>query len=314
MTQKPTLLMIGAYPDWDMEALEATYDVIRMWEHGDADALLAQRGKDVRAIATRGDLGASKALIDMLPNLEFIGCFGVGTDGIDRTATRPRGIKISNTPDVLTEDVADLALALMLAIARHVLRGDQLVRRGAWPNSGLELVTRLNGKRLGIIGLGRIGKAIAKRGAGFSMPISYFGRHPQEDVDYTYQPSLEGLAADSDFLVAIVPGGAATTNLVTAEVLQALGPNGFFVNVARGSVVDEVALLHALENRTIKGAALDVFWNEPNIDARFLKLDNVVLHPHHGSGTVETRKAMGQLVRDNLAAHFSGQPLLTQVD
>jgi D-3-phosphoglycerate dehydrogenase len=306
--------MTGAYPDWDMEALAADYQVIRLWEHADRDAALAQYGAQVRAVATRGDLGADKALIDHLPNLEFIACFGVGTDGIDRTATRPRGIKITNTPDVLTEDVADLAFALMLAISRKVVRGDQMVRDASWAKGNLELTTRLNGKRLGIMGLGRIGKAIARRGLGFNMPISYFGRHKQPDVDIRYFADLKELAANTDFLVAIVPGGAATTNLIDANVFRALGPHGYFVNVARGSVVDEPALLEALENKVIKGAGLDVFWNEPNIDTRFAALDNVVLHPHHGSGTVETRKAMGQLVYDNLAAHFAGRPLLTEVE
>lgn len=311
---KPTVLMTGAYPDWDMEALAADYQIIRLWEHAYQNAVLAQYGANVRAIATRGDLGADKALIDHLPNLEFIACFGVGTDGIDRTATRPRGIKISNTPDVLTEDVADLVFALMLAVSRKVVRGDQMVRDASWATGNLELTTRLNGKRLGIIGLGRIGKAIARRGLAFNMPISYFGRHKQPDVEFRYFVDLRELAANTDFLVAIVPGGAATTNLVDANVFRALGPQGYFINVARGSVVDEPALIDALENNTIKGAGLDVFWNEPNIDKRFAALDNVVLHPHHGSGTVETRKAMGQLVRDNLAAHFAGLPLLTEVE
>jgi lactate dehydrogenase-like 2-hydroxyacid dehydrogenase len=310
---KPTVLMTGTYPEWDMEALGADYNIIKLWEHADKDAVLTTLGAKVRAIATRGDLGADRALIDKLPHLEVIGCFGVGTDGIDRSATRPRNIKIANTPDVLTEDVADLAFALMLAVARKMIKGDHMSRDGSWTKGNLELTTRVNGKRLGIIGLGRIGKAIAKRGVAFDMPVSYFGRQRQQDVPYRFFSSLNELASNSDFLVAIVPGGAATNNLVTSDVFTALGPQGYFINVARGSVVDELALLHALENNVIKGAGLDVFWNEPNIDSRFARLDNVVLHPHHGSGTVETRKAMGQLVRDNLAAHFAGRPLLTEV-
>jgi lactate dehydrogenase-like 2-hydroxyacid dehydrogenase len=310
---KPTVLMTGAYPDWDMEALEAEYDIIKYWEAADKDAVLAKHGAEVRAIATRGDLGADKALIDRLPNLEIIGCFGVGTDSIDRTATRPRGIRIANTPDVLTEDVADLAFALMLAVARKVVHGDSFTRDGSWARGNLELVTRVNGKRLGIIGLGRIGKAIAGRAEAFSMPVSYFGRHEQKDVRHCYFNSLVGLAASSDFLVATVPGGAETSGIVNAGVFEALGPKGYFINVARGSVVDEPALLDALESSKIKGAGLDVFWAEPRIDSRFARLDNVVLHPHHGSGTVETRKAMGKLVRDNLTAYFAGRPLLTEV-
>jgi lactate dehydrogenase-like 2-hydroxyacid dehydrogenase len=311
---KPTLLMTGVYPDADMAALAADYDIVRLWEADDADAVLKQVGPQVRALATRGDLGASRELIGKLPALEMIGCFGVGTDGIDRSATRPRGIKISNTPDVLTEDVADLALALMLAVARKMVRGDAFTRDGSWSKGNMELVTRVNGKRLGIVGLGRIGKAIARRAQAFNMSISYFGRHKQDDASFTYYAELAALAANSDFLVAIVPGGAATANLITADVLAALGPEGYFINVARGSVVDELALLQALERGVIKGAGLDVFWHEPTISPRFAVLDNVVLHPHHGSGTVETRRAMGQLVRDNLAAHFAGRPLLTEVE
>jgi len=175
------------------------------------------------------------------------------------------------------------------------------------------LLTRMNGKRLGILGMGRIGMAIAKRGQGFAMPISYFARNKRLDVTYQHYASAVDLARNSDFLVAIIPGGAATDKLVNAEVLTALGPKGFLVNVARGSVVDEEALLAALESNAIAGAALDVFWNEPDINPRFFKLGNVVLHPHGGSGTVETRAAMGKLVRDNLAAHFAGKPLLTPV-
>ena len=201
----------------------------------------------------------------------------------------------------------------MLAVARKIPKGDAFTRDGSWSKGNLELLTRVNGKRLGIIGLGRIGKAIARRGVAFNMPVSYFGRHPQADVPFQYYSKLTELAANCDFLVAIVPGGAATNGLVNAEVFQALGAEGYFINVARGSVVDEPALLHALEHNVIKGAGLDVFANEPNIDPRFATLDNVVLHPHHGSGTVETRKAMGKLVRDNLAAHFAGLPLLTEV-
>lgn len=310
---KPTVLMIGEYPTWDMAALEQSYALIKLWEQRDPDPVIAAHAPHIRAIATRGDLGASKALMDKLPALEVIGCFGVGTDGIDLAAARARGIRVANTPDVLTEDVADLAFALMFAVARQIQHGHTLVQQGRWPEAGLPLTTRVNGKRLGIVGLGRIGKAIAARAAGFAMPVAYFGRQQQDGVPHRYFGALTELAANSDFLIAIVPGGTGTANLIGADVLKALGPNGFFINVARGSVADEPALLTALEKGTIAGAGLDVFWNEPRIDPRFLTLKNVVLHPHHGSGTVETRKAMGQLVRDNLAAHFSGRPLLTPV-
>jgi lactate dehydrogenase-like 2-hydroxyacid dehydrogenase len=311
---KPTVLMLGAYPEAHTQALAEDYDLIKLWEAVDPETALARHGGKVRAVATRGDLGASKALIDRLPKLEIIGCFGVGTDAIDRGATRPRGIKITNTPDVLNDDVADLTFALMLALARNIVGGDAFARSGQWATTTPPLETKMSGKRLGIIGLGRIGKAIAKRGMAFDMPISYFGRQKQDDVSFTYYASLTELAANSDFLVAIVPGGTGTSNLVSADVFKALGPKGYFINVARGSVVDEASLLHALENRIIKGAGLDVYWNEPKMDPRFAALDNVVLQPHQGSATNDTRFAMGQLVRDNLAAHFAGRPLLTETE
>jgi len=306
-------LMLGAYPPHDLEELAKHFHILKLWEENDPAAFLAAHGRDIRAIATRGDLGATRDLINQLPNLEVIGCFGVGVDGIDLAACRERGIKVANTPDVLTEDVADLALALMLSIARQIPQADDYTRSGAWAKGSFSLLTRMNGKRLGILGLGRIGLAIAKRAEGFSMAISYHTRQQRPECAYTYYPTSVELARNSDFLLVIVPGGAATDKLVDAKMLAALGPKGFLINVARGSVVDEEALLTALENKTIAGAALDVFWNEPNINPRFFKLENVVLHPHGGSGTVETRAAMGKLVRDNLTAHFAGKSLLTPV-
>jgi lactate dehydrogenase-like 2-hydroxyacid dehydrogenase len=311
---KPTVLMLGAYLDEDLHDLTQNYDVIKLWEQTDKDGVISLRGGDVRAIATRGDLGATKALIERLPNLEIVACNGVGTDAIDRSATKPRGIKITNTPDVLNDDVADLAFALMLCCARNIVRNDAFARSGQWATQNPPLETKLSGKRLGIIGLGRIGKAIARRGEAFDMPISYYGRQKQSGVDFLYFSSIAELAAQSDFLVAIIPGGATTSKLIGADVFAALGKDGYFINVARGTVADEDALLHALETGVIKGAGLDVYWNEPNMNPRFAKLQNVVLQPHQGSATIETRRAMGKLVRDNLAAHFSGKPLLTEID
>ena len=311
---RPAVLVIGPYPPGDLEQLEAVYDVKRYWEAADKLAFLREHGPAIHAIATRGDLAVPAALIAALPKLEMVGCYGVGVDGIDLAACRARGIKVSNTPDVLTGETADLALALMLAHARQIPKGDAYVRSGDWAGKGpMPLATRLNGKRLGIAGLGRIGKAVAKRAAAFDMPVAYYGRAGQPGQPYPFFGSLTALAADSDYLLATLSGGPDTAKLITAEVLGALGPKGVFVNVARGSVVDEAALLEALEKRTIAGAALDVYLNEPAIDPRFAKLDNVVLMPHVGSATVETRRAMGQLMRDNLAAHFAGRPLPTPV-
>ena len=310
---KPHLLLLGAYPASDMENLERDYHLHKLWEQPDQTAYLKKHGAEIRALATRGDLGAKKEMLELLPKLEMIACNGVGVDAVDLATCRARNIKVSNTPDVLTEDVADLALALMLGIARHIAQADAYTRAGQWSKASYKLLTRMNTKRLGILGLGRIGLAIAKRAEGFSMPVSYHTRHERGDVPYKHYASPIELARNSDFLVAIVPGGAGTENLVNAEVLKALGPTGYFINVSRGSVVDEPALLEALENNVIAGAGLDVFWNEPNINPRFLKLQHVVLYPHGGSATVETRGAMGQLTRDNLAAYFAGQPLLTPV-
>ncbi len=310
---KVDILMTGAYPEWDMEDLEAKYTVHRLWEADDKEGLLANVGDSIRAIATRGELGASTTLMQSLPNLEIVSCYGVGTDAIDLAHARTRGIRVTNTPDVLTEDVADIALGLLLATARHIPQADVFVRSGQWGKAPMPLVTRVAGKRLGIVGMGRIGQAIARRASAFGCEISYFSRRPQSQVSYVFEPDLIALAEWSEFLIVIVPGGEATKNIIDAAVLKALGANGILINVSRGSTVDEEALIAALRDGTIKAAGLDVFLNEPKIDPRFLALDNVVLQPHHGSGTIETRKAMGQLVRDNLAAHFAGAALPTPV-
>ncbi|WFS04533.1 2-hydroxyacid dehydrogenase [Rhizobium tumorigenes] len=310
---KADILMTGVYPDWDMTALEENYVVHRLWEAADRQALLKAVGKDIRAIATKGELGASAELMAALPNLEIVSCYGVGTDAIDLSYARDRGIRVTNTPDVLTDDVADIAIGLLLAAARRIAQADVFVRAGYWRNGAMPLVTRVSGKNLGLVGMGRIGQAIARRGAAFGCDIAYFSRSQRPDVAFAFEPDLIALAKWADFLVIIVPGGEATRNLVDGAVLAALGAQGILVNVSRGSTVDEAALIAALQDRTIQAAGLDVFWNEPNIDARFMTLDNVVLHPHHGSGTVETRQAMGQLVRDNLAAQFSGAALPTPV-
>ena len=308
---KPTLLMIGPYPQWEMPLLEAHYNVLRLWEAADAGGFIRQHAGSIRAIATRGDLGASAELINALPKLEVIAVLGVGTDAVDLELAKKRDIRISITPDVLTDDVADIAIGLCIAVARNISAGENHVRSGQWKHASFPISTRFSGKRMGILGLGRIGLAIAKRAEGFGMAIAYHNRRKRGDVKYDYCETVEALAAQSDFLVAALAGGTATKALVGSAAFIALGSKGFFINVARGSVADETALLHALENKVIKGAGLDVYLNEPDIDPRFFNLKNVVLQPHVGSATLDTRKAMGQLVRDNLAAHFAGKPLLT---
>jgi lactate dehydrogenase-like 2-hydroxyacid dehydrogenase len=310
---KPEILMIGPYPDWDMAPLEDAYCVHKLWQDDNKDSLIEAHAADIRAIATRGELGAKADLMHRLPNLEIVSCYGVGTDGIDLAYARTNNIRVTNTPDVLTGDVADIGIALALAIARQVPAGDAHVRSGQWSKGNFSLATRFFGKKVGIAGMGRIGEALARRVAAFDCEIRYFARNRREALDWAFEPDLVDLAKWSDFLLVTLSGGPTTSGIVSAKVLDALGPDGFLVNIARGTTVDEAALLKALETKAIKGAGLDVFLGEPNIDSRFAALDNVVLYPHHGSGTEETRRAMGRLVRDNLAAHFAGQPLLTPV-
>jgi lactate dehydrogenase-like 2-hydroxyacid dehydrogenase len=310
---RPALLMTGAYPSWDMEVLERDYTLLKLFDADNKAAFIAENARHVRAIATRGDLGASSELMRQLPNLEVVSVFGVGTDAVDLDFARKHAIKVTNTPDVLTDDVADIGVALLLGVARKIPQGDQLVRNGQWPQGGLPLVTKVSGKKVGIAGMGRIGAAMAKRMAAFDCEVSYFARAPKRDLPYQHVLTLVELAQRCEFLIVTLSGGDGTKNIINADVLGALGPDGILVNVSRGSTVDEPALIKALQDKTIKAAGLDVFWNEPNVDPRFFELDNVVLHPHHASGTVETRRAMGQLVRDNLAAHFAGQLLLTEV-
>jgi len=309
----PHVLMPGAYPEWDMAPMQAAYTLHRLWEAPDRQAFIAEHAPHIRAVATRGELGANAELIASLPKLELIACYGVGTDGIDLAACRARGIRVTNTPDVLNGDVADLAVGLTLALQRRIPAGDRFVRSGAWANGGMPLTTRVFGQRIGIAGFGRIGSTIARRLSGFDVELGYFSRTPKQDSPHRHFASLSAMADWCDVLIVILPGGEATRGIVNAEVLQALGPKGWLVNVSRGTTVDEGALLQALEARAVAGAALDVFLNEPRIDSRFAALDNVVLHPHHGSGTEETRRAMGELVRRNLEAHFAGQPLVTPV-
>ncbi len=310
---KPEILVVGPYPDWDMAPLEDAYRVHRLWEVEDRERYVATHGAAVRAIATRGELGARAELMQQLPKLEIVACYGVGTDGIDLAHARSRGIRVTNTPDVLTGDVADIGIALALAVARQLPAGDAHVRAGRWSLGPLPLATRFFGKKVGIAGMGRIGQALARRAAAFDCEIRYFARSARAGLDWTFEPDLVALADWSEVLFVTLSGGPSTAAIVDARVLDALGPEGFLVNIARGSTVDEAALIAALEAKRIRGAGLDVFLNEPNIDPRFADLDTVVLYPHHGSGTIETRRAMGKLVRDNLEAHFSGRPLLTPV-
>ncbi len=281
--------------------------------HETDPAAFAAVAPRIRAITCGGESRVSAQLIAQLPALEIISVFGVGYDGVDVAAAKARGVTVTHTPDVLNDDVADLALALVLGISRQVARADRFVRSGEWANGPLALGRRVSGARLGLVGIGRIGQGIARRAAAFGMPVSYTARNARADLPYTYYPDAASLAAHSDYLVVITPGGAATRHLIDAKVLRALGPKGILVNVARGSVVDQPALVEALQKGEIAGAALDVFENEPDVPESLRAMPNVLLTPHMGSATAQTRQAMADLVVANLAAHFGGQPVPTAV-
>jgi lactate dehydrogenase-like 2-hydroxyacid dehydrogenase len=295
-----------------MEALQGAFQVHDRTHQSDL-AAFAKVAPRIRAIAASGESKVPRELIAQLPALELVSVFGVGYDGIDVAAARERGIAVTHTPNVLNDEVADLAMALVLAVSRRLIEADRYVRSGAWANGPMPLARKVSGARMGIVGLGRIGVAIAKRAEAFGMSIAYTARNARAESPYRYFPSAEALAREVDFLVVITPGGAATRKLIDAKVLAALGSKGYLVNVARGSVVDEQALVQALRAGTIAGAALDVFENEPHVPGELLALDNVVLTPHVGSATWQTRQAMADLAFANLQAHFAGRPLLSPV-
>lgn len=310
---KPEILVIDPWHPATLEALDRQFVTNKLWLASDGKALLAECGERVRAIATSPFGRIDAPLLDTLPNLEIISSFGVGVDAIDLAEAKRRNIAVTNAPNVMNDCVADLTLGLIVAVARRVCEADQFVRSGLWLKSTMQPTRKVSGQRLGIIGMGRIGKVIAKRAAAFDMVIAYHCRHRVPESPFTYYERLVDLAANSDFLVAIIPGGKETRHLVNEEVMRALGPNGILVNVARGSVVDEQALVKCLQEGALGGAALDVFENEPKVPEALFAMNNVVLQPHVGSATHETRTAMGQLTIDNLLAHFAGQPLLTPV-
>ena len=310
---KPHILQLGGYPDWDQVPLETSFALHRYDHATDKAAFLAQVGPLIRGIATNGGLGASADIIAACPNLEIIAVYGVGYDTVDLAACKARGIHVTNTPDVLTGDVADLAVGMMLAQARAMVAAETWVRSGDWAaKGGFPLTRRVHGMRAGILGLGRIGHAVAKRLAAFEMDIAYSARSAKA-TDWEFIADPVALAERSDVLFVTLDASAATRHIVNADVLRALGPQGMVINVSRAANIDEEALLQALASGTLGSAALDVFEGEPALNPRFLSLPNVLLQPHIGSGTVETRKAMGQMMRDNLSAHFAGLPLLTPV-
>jgi len=293
--------------------LEKEFTCHKLHEASDREALLKEVAPRVRAVATFGAAGANAKLMDALPKLELISNFGVGVDAIDLEAAKKRGVIVTNTPDVLNNCVADTALALTLNVMRKYPQAEAYLRSGYWGTRGdYPLAASLGGKTMGVLGLGRIGEAIAKRALAFGMKIRYHNRH-RKDVPYAYDADAVTLAKNSDVLMIATPGGAGTKAMVGAKVLDALGPRGYVVNIARGSVVDEPALLQYLQQGKIAGAGLDVFANEPRISPAFFALDNAVIFPHVGSATNETRTAMGNLQIENLRLHFAGKPVRTRV-
>ncbi len=309
---KPDILAVAKLHPFFMEALQAHYTVHDRAHEGDAAAFAALAPR-IQAVAATGESLVSADLLARLPAARVVSVFGVGYDGVDVAAAKARGIPVTHTPDVLTDDVADLAMALLLSIARRVPQADRFVRAGQWPGGPLALGRKVTGARLGIVGLGRIGQAIARRAAAFDMRIAYTARNEKPGSGYRYVASAEALAAEVDFLVVITPGGAATRKLINAQVLKALGPKGYLINVARGSVCDEAAVIEALQNGVIAGAALDVFEAEPHVPPALWGMDQVVLTPHMASATRETRQAMADLAFANLQAGVRGEALLTPV-
>ena len=314
---KPALLMTGPMMPLIMAGCDDVFSVHRLWEASDRETLLKRVAGDIQAICTGGHTGVKTddALMGRLPKLKIVGNFGVGYDFVDVAAAIKRGVVVTNTPDVLTEEVADTTLGLLLSTAREFYRAEKWLRDSQWAKNGDYRLTpgSLRGRSAGVVGLGRIGKAIGRRLEAFGLPISYFGRRQQPDVTYRYYSDLVTMARDVDTLIVVTPGGPGTQNLIDAPVLAALGPNGILINVSRGSVVDEAALLGALRKGTILAAGLDVFQGEPDLNPEFLSLENATLFPHVGSASVHTRNAMGQLVVDNLAAYAQGRPPQTPV-
>ncbi len=313
MTRK--ILAMGSLLPAEMEELDRHAEVVRLWKEPDPEAAIRKYSREICAVmSTYNSMRVSRTLIEALPNLEVIVHYGVGYDNVDVEAARDYQIPVTHTPDVVTDDTADIAIALMLGLARRVVEGDMFVRVGKWSSgSQFPLGTTLRGKTVGVIGLGRIGQAIAQRAEVFGVNIIYNGPNEKKEQPYPYFSDLKEMAAESDFLIAACPGGKQTEDLVDLPVLKALGARGYLINIARGRVVNQADLLVALSNRDIAGAGLDVYANEPQVPEALFSMDNVILLPHIGSGTVETRSKMGQLVIANLLAHFDGKPLLTPV-
>ena len=307
------LLQVAQIPPFLVERLQKEFTLHDFVNPADPDTLLEDVGSSIRGIVAGGMKGPNANLINRLENLEIISSFSVGFDATDVVAAQARGVIVTHTPEVLTGDVADLAMTFILMAPRRIGEAERFLRSGKWLQGRMDLGTTVRGKRLGILGLGRIGRAVARRAEVFGLNIAYYDTKPMGDLAYRSYPTLRDLAAASDMLLVACEGGTATRGLVDADVLNALGPDGFLINTARGPIVDQAALVAALSDKRIAGAALDVFDGEPQVPAELMAMENVVLTPHIASSTQETRRAMGDLVYDNLRAHFDGKQVLTPV-
>ena len=308
---KPEVLVLVPIYAPTLAELEREFSVHKLWAARDPDALVRKLSGNVRAVVTSGSSGIAAELIEALPKLEIIGCFGTPRGTVDLALARQRGVVVTNTPDSITEDVADLAMGLIVAVMRRIAEADRYVRAGRWLSGLLPPGSGLGGKTCGIIGLGAIGSGIAKRAEAFRMTVRYHGPRRKEGVGYAFEPDLESLARESDCLVVACPSTPQTRGLVNARILDALGADGYLVNIARGPIVDEQALIAALRDRRLAGAGLDVFWDEPRVPAELVAMEQVVLAPHIGSTTREVREERGRKLLANLRAYFAGKPVPT---
>ena len=308
---KPEILVLVPIYAPTLAALERDYEVHRLWSARDPEALVREVSGKVRAVVTSGASGIDGGLIESLPKLEIIGCFGTPRGTVDVALAKRRGVVVTNTPDSITEDVADLAMGLLIAVMRRIAEADRFVRSGRWLSGLLEPGTGLGGKTCGIVGLGAIGSGIARRAQAFGMTVRYHGPRRKDGVRFPFEADLESLARTSDCLVVACPSTPQTRSLVNARILDALGPDGYLVNIARGPIVDEQALIAALRERRIAGAGLDVFWEEPRVPTELTGMEQVVLAPHIGTTTREVRVERGRKLLANLRAHFAGEPVPT---
>ena len=313
MNKTEILLIVPIYPPAQAE-IEREFTVHPLWSAPDPEAYLREKCANVRGAVTTGLAGISRRQIEALPKLEIIASFGNPRGTVDLAAAKARGVVVTNTPDSISKSVADLAMGLLLAVMRRICEGDRFVRAGKWRERAMSMGSDLDGKTCGIVGLGRIGREVAKRAEAFGMTVCYHGPHPKDNVVWPFHADMESLARASDCLVITCPLTPETRGLVNARILDALGPGGFLVNVARGPVVDEQALIAALKEKRIAGAGLDVYWDEPRVPAALAGMENVVLAPHMGSSTREVREERGRKLMANLRAHFAGKPVLTPVE